>query len=459
MEKEIPKDISFGGNAGSSSSREIFVFTAEPKLLEKKKCLRGHLRSSLLKKTPRKPVSSRDIDLVSGLFGKLEVAKVDPKKTKEKPGENVEVVQSGIDEDLVRPSSTSFRLRSRTVRQARRRLKADVVESMNVASPQLWDQSFGKNKKQNISDEKVFFRATGGFYRIPFAPPDGTDDDTKQRTKHQCISAIPYYQNKSMEEIRFEDYVTGRKGPITITHYGPKFRECIGTDINMRNSQRITTHHQCISAMTVYEQNSLEELRIEHYMPSTGWRDREKYSLTQKKMQQLPITLNSKVYIFQENEREEGIVQFIGKLPDKPNNKIYLGLDLKDPVGIGDGCYKNLRLFRTAKYHAKFVPLDAALPGYLFDDDTHESSRNKDTETELPIAKSLPSTKETDKACGSSSSSSKETNVCAVCLTNPISIFFLPCGHVCCCERCSKKMRDCPLCRKSIKAKHKAYLA
>ncbi|XP_039249300.2 uncharacterized protein LOC120327001 isoform X1 [Styela clava] len=458
MEKEIPKDISFGGNAGSSSSREIFVFTAEPKLLEKKKCLRGHLRSSLLKKTPRKPVSSRDIDLVSGLFGKLEVAKVDPKKTKEKPGENVEVVQSGIDEDLVRPSSTSFRLRSRTVRQARRRLKADVVESMNVASPQLWDQSYGKNKKQNISDEKVFFRATGGFYRIPFAPPDGTDDDTKQRTKHQCISAIPYYQNKSMEEIRFEDYVTGRKGPITITHYGPKFRECIGTDINMRNSQRITTHHQCISAMTVYEQNSLEELRIEHYMPSTGWRDREKYSLTQKKMQQLPITLNSKVYIFQENEREKGIVQFIGKLPDKPNNKIYLGLDLKNPVGIGDGCYKNLRLFRTAKYHAKFVPLDAALPGYLFDDDTHESSRNKDTETELPMAKSLPSTKETDKACGSSSSS-KETNVCAVCLTNPISIFFLPCGHVCCCERCSKKMRDCPLCRKSIKAKHKAYLA
>ncbi|XP_045080240.1 nuclear pore complex protein Nup98-Nup96-like isoform X4 [Coregonus clupeaformis] len=54
---------------------------------------------------------------------------------------------------------------------------------------------------------------------VKFNPPTGSDTMVKGgvtasiNTKHQCITAMKEYENKSLEELRFEDYQAGRKGP------------------------------------------------------------------------------------------------------------------------------------------------------------------------------------------------------------------------------------------------------
>ena len=45
----------------------------------------------------------------------------------------------------------------------------------------------------------------------------------------------------------------------------------------------------------------------------------------------------------------------------------------------------------------------------------------------------------------------------ATCLTFDKSILFFPCKHIFCCEKCSKKLDNCPICRTEISEKIKVY--
>ena len=40
--------------------------------------------------------------------------------------------------------------------------------------------------------------------------------------------------------------------------------------------------------------------------------------------------------------------------------------------------------------------------------------------------------------------------VCKVCLTEASDRVFQPCGHLTCCGTCTKRLRDCPICRLPI---------
>uniref|UniRef100_A0A8C5H1N5 Nuclear pore complex protein Nup98-Nup96 n=1 Tax=Gouania willdenowi TaxID=441366 RepID=A0A8C5H1N5_GOUWI len=50
---------------------------------------------------------------------------------------------------------------------------------------------------------------------VKFNPPSGGDTKVNAGvpTKYQCITAMKEYENKSLEELRLEDYQAGRKGP------------------------------------------------------------------------------------------------------------------------------------------------------------------------------------------------------------------------------------------------------
>lgn len=53
---------------------------------------------------------------------------------------------------------------------------------------------------------------------VKYSPTQGTDTIIKQghaqniNTRHCCISTMKEYENKSLEELRLEDYVANRKG-------------------------------------------------------------------------------------------------------------------------------------------------------------------------------------------------------------------------------------------------------
>ncbi|CAL8100957.1 unnamed protein product [Calicophoron daubneyi] len=41
-------------------------------------------------------------------------------------------------------------------------------------------------------------------------------------------------------------------------------------------------------------------------------------------------------------------------------------------------------------------------------------------------------------------------NECCVCREGTVDCAILNCGHICCCERCAKRLSSCPVCRQSI---------
>ena len=49
---------------------------------------------------------------------------------------------------------------------------------------------------------------------------------------------------------------------------------------------------------------------------------------------------------------------------------------------------------------------------------------------------------------------------CIVCMEEEREALFLPCGHLVCCRKCAgKTKRKCPICRKSVHAQQRVYLA
>lgn len=50
-------------------------------------------------------------------------------------------------------------------------------------------------------------------------------------------------------------------------------------------------------------------------------------------------------------------------------------------------------------------------------------------------------------------------NDCVICYDSEAVMIFVPCGHLCTCESCSKKpnLLQCPICRGDIQQKLKVY--
>nr|XP_034334600.1 baculoviral IAP repeat-containing protein 2-like [Crassostrea gigas]XP_034334602.1 baculoviral IAP repeat-containing protein 2-like [Crassostrea gigas]XP_034334603.1 baculoviral IAP repeat-containing protein 2-like [Crassostrea gigas]XP_034334604.1 baculoviral IAP repeat-containing protein 2-like [Crassostrea gigas]XP_034334605.1 baculoviral IAP repeat-containing protein 2-like [Crassostrea gigas] len=52
----------------------------------------------------------------------------------------------------------------------------------------------------------------------------------------------------------------------------------------------------------------------------------------------------------------------------------------------------------------------------------------------------------------------KDQILCKICMEKNVSIAFLPCGHLACCEDCAPAMRKCPICREFVRGTVKTFL-
>ncbi|KAK9871338.1 hypothetical protein WA026_011605 [Henosepilachna vigintioctopunctata] len=53
----------------------------------------------------------------------------------------------------------------------------------------------------------------------------------------------------------------------------------------------------------------------------------------------------------------------------------------------------------------------------------------------------------------------REQRLCKVCMDNEVGVVFLPCGHFATCVNCAPNLQDCPVCRTTIKATVRTFLA
>ena len=52
----------------------------------------------------------------------------------------------------------------------------------------------------------------------------------------------------------------------------------------------------------------------------------------------------------------------------------------------------------------------------------------------------------------------REERTCKICLDAAAAVLFAPCGHLSTCSRCSSSLTECPMCRRRIKRKIKAFM-
>lgn len=53
----------------------------------------------------------------------------------------------------------------------------------------------------------------------------------------------------------------------------------------------------------------------------------------------------------------------------------------------------------------------------------------------------------------------RDSRTCKVCKEAEVNTVFLPCGHLVCCDRCSPRLKDCVVCRTSIRGTVKTFLS
>ncbi|XP_059160168.1 uncharacterized protein LOC131943882 isoform X2 [Physella acuta] len=53
----------------------------------------------------------------------------------------------------------------------------------------------------------------------------------------------------------------------------------------------------------------------------------------------------------------------------------------------------------------------------------------------------------------------RQQTVCKICMDQEVAVVFLPCGHLVSCNDCASAMRDCPVCRKTVKGTVRAFIS
>ena len=53
----------------------------------------------------------------------------------------------------------------------------------------------------------------------------------------------------------------------------------------------------------------------------------------------------------------------------------------------------------------------------------------------------------------------EESKRCRVCRKDDACMVLIPCGHLCCCVNCGKKIKKCPICKELIRERVRSYIS
>ncbi|CAL1549161.1 unnamed protein product [Lymnaea stagnalis] len=53
----------------------------------------------------------------------------------------------------------------------------------------------------------------------------------------------------------------------------------------------------------------------------------------------------------------------------------------------------------------------------------------------------------------------RQQTVCKICMDKEVAVVFLPCGHLVSCAECASGMKDCPICRVTVKGIVRAFMS
>ncbi|XP_056011978.1 E3 ubiquitin-protein ligase LRSAM1-like [Ostrea edulis] len=113
-------------------------------------------------------------------------------------------------------------------------------------------------------------------------------------------------------------------------------------------------------------------------------------------------------------------------------------------LGIRKTVLKNVQNFRSSKAAA-----DTSVSGKALSEPSVDKFRDREDVTFDHPAPSAPLPRQDSILARGLNSE------CVICLDKQSAVIFLSCGHVCCCEECSGKVQECPLCRGIIKQRIK----
>ncbi|KAG7257631.1 hypothetical protein CRUP_018386 [Coryphaenoides rupestris] len=93
-----------------------------------------------------------------------------------------------------------------------------------------------------------------------------------------------------------------------------------------------------------------------------------------------------------------------------------------------------------------------------------EDERQREPQTREPEVGQGPSsatlrTQPPVKQKGQMSTSKEAFRTCKVCMDKPVSIVFIPCGHLVVCGDCAASLRHCPICRASVRGSVRAFMS
>ncbi|CAL1529782.1 unnamed protein product [Lymnaea stagnalis] len=126
---------------------------------------------------------------------------------------------------------------------------------------------------------------------------------------------------------------------------------------------------------------------------------------------------------------------------------VEMGFDLKDVISAAEAIKDEATILSADRIYEKLLQENRSRNANV----QHSSQDISSTDD---VAKNL----ETMRTLKEQNNQLRQQTVCKICMDKEVAVVFLPCGHLVSCSDCAAAMKDCPVCRNSVKGVVRAFM-